>query len=65
MRHSGINLTKSRYIHVFRGQESKAVAGLPDLGSSDGEENEAAATGTNGKIDLALRLARKDGKKHP
>ena len=31
MRHSDINLTMSRYNHVLIGQESDAVAGLPDL----------------------------------
>ena len=31
MRHSDINLTMSRYTHVFRGQESQAVAKLPDF----------------------------------
>ena len=31
MRHSDINLTMSRYTHIFRGQESEAVAKLPDL----------------------------------
>jgi len=32
MRHSDINLTMSRYTHIFRGQESEAVAKLPNLG---------------------------------
>jgi len=31
MRHSDINLTMSRYTHIFRGQESEAIAKLPDL----------------------------------
>ncbi len=31
MRHSDINLTMSRYTHIFRGQESDAVVGLLDL----------------------------------
>jgi integrase len=62
MRHSDINLTMSRYTHVFRGQESEAVAKLPDLGSPGKEGHKTEATGTNGKIDLALRLERKGGK---
>lgn len=48
MRHSDINLTMSRYTHIFRGQESEAVAKLPDLGLI-GEEEGSTATGTNGK----------------
>lgn len=31
MRHSDINLTLSRYTHVFRGQETDAINALPDL----------------------------------
>ncbi len=31
MRHSDINLTLSRYTHVFRGQETEAINSLPDL----------------------------------
>ena len=31
MRHSDINLTMSRYTHTLRGQESRAIEGLPDL----------------------------------
>jgi len=31
MRHSDINLTMSIYTHTVRGQESEAVAKLPDL----------------------------------
>jgi integrase len=64
MRHSDINLTMSRYTHIFRGQEAEAVAKLPDLGTPDREGDETTATGTNGKNDLALRLARKGGKEH-
>lgn len=42
MRHSDINLTMSRYTHIFREQESDAVAKLPDLSlpSSQAEKNE-------------------------
>ncbi len=49
MRHSDINLTMSRYTHIFRGQESDAVAGLPDLSLPSKESNRARATGTDGK----------------
>ena len=45
MRHSDINLTMSRYTHIFRGQESKAIAGLPNL-SLPSKKNQKA-TGTD------------------
>jgi len=54
MRHSDINLTMSRYTHIFRGQESEAVAKLPDLGLPSNEKQKAIATGTEGKNDLTL-----------
>ena len=47
MRHSDINLTMSRYSHVFRGAESKAVESLPDF-TSQGKQGQIA-TGTDGK----------------
>lgn len=37
MRHSNINLTMSRYTHTLAGQESQAIAGLPDLSLSNGK----------------------------
>jgi hypothetical protein len=40
MRHSDINLTMSRYTHVFKGQEAEAVARFPDLSLSRCEEQE-------------------------
>ena len=49
MRHSDINLTMSRYTHIFRGQESEAVAKLPDLSLPSSEQQKAIATGTDGK----------------
>ncbi len=49
MRHSDINLTMSRYTHIFRGQESEAIANLPDL-SLPSKQNQRA-TGTD---DLAV-----------
>ena len=45
MRHSDINLTMSRYSHVLVGQESDAVAALPDLSAPPAEA--AARTGTD------------------
>jgi len=49
MRHSDINLTMSRYTHIFRGQESEAVAGLPDLSLPCSKAQKAVATGTDNK----------------
>jgi hypothetical protein len=68
MRHSDINLTMSGYTHVFIGQESKAVAGLPDLSFSSKEGQKGKSTGTdnnrvddihNGPEKLALKLTSK------
>jgi len=47
MRHSTIDLTMSRYTHVFAGQEAHAVEALPDLGASPVKQS-AKATGTDG-----------------
>ena len=58
MRHSDINLTMSRYTHIFRGQESDAVAALPDLSLPSKESNRAKATGTDGKNCLDIYLAK-------
>jgi integrase len=55
MRHSDINLTMSRYTHTLTGQEAEAIAGLPDL--STPSKQKMAATGTDGKTDLASCLA--------
>jgi len=46
MRHSSIDLTMSRYTHVFRGQETDAVAALPDLDVAPVKQL-AKATGTD------------------
>lgn len=62
MRHSDINLTMSHYTHILRGQESKAVAALPDLSLPSKERQQAAATGTDGGINSAEYLAPKGGK---
>ena len=44
MRHSDINMTMSRYTHIFMGQESEAVAGLPDLSSPSKQSQKATGT---------------------
>ena len=58
----------SRYTHVFRGQESEAVAGLPDLSLPRKVKQKAVATGTddrqvhdvhNGSEKLTLKLTPK------
>ncbi len=45
MRHSDINLTLSRYTHVYAGQEAQAVAALPDF--KPPVRRSAQATGTD------------------
>jgi integrase len=45
MRHSTIELTMSKYTHTLAGQESDAVAMLPDFR----QKQQAIATGTDGK----------------
>jgi len=58
MRHSDINLTMSRYTHIFRGQESEAVAGLPDLSLPSSKTQKA--TGTDElPVDVAYKPAYK------
>ena len=63
MRHSDINLTMSRYTHIFRGQESEAVEKLPDLSLPSQEKQAAIATGTDGKTDLSQNLSFLGGQK--
>jgi hypothetical protein len=60
MRHSDIKLTMSRYSHVLIGQESDAVAALPDLSAPPAEA--ARDTGTAGPEPAAARLAFQGGK---
>jgi hypothetical protein len=60
MRHSDINLTMSRYTHIFRGQESEAVAGLPDLMLPSKEKQKAVATGTDNKPIGAVQHSAKE-----
>ena len=58
MRHSDINLTMSRYSHVLIGQESDAVAGLPDLAAPP-REAQAVAMGQDRPAETGpRRLAR-------
>jgi integrase len=45
MRHSSIELTMSRYTHVFAGQEADAIAAMPDFGKP--AKQSAKATGTD------------------
>jgi hypothetical protein len=64
MRHSTIDLTMSRYTHVFRGQEADAVAALPDLSACTSEAMQA--TGTDDAVPISdspeSRRSRADGK---
>ena len=48
VRHSDINLTMSRYTHTTRGEQSEALAALPDL--STPASRELQATGTSDAI---------------
>jgi len=48
LRHSDVNLTLSKYSHVLRGQESAAIANLPDLPGPF--QQEQRATGTDDAI---------------
>jgi len=57
MRHSTIDLTMSRYTHIFRGQESEAVESLPDLSLPSREKQSAVKTGTDEKNVFANCLA--------
>ncbi len=66
MRHSDINLTMSRYTHIFRGQESEAVASMPDLSSPSKEAQETRATGADVMVaDGAYKPAYKKLAKKP
>jgi integrase len=47
MRHSDINLTMSRYSHIFRGQDSEAVEKLPDLSLPSSQAERIKKTGTD------------------
>jgi len=47
MRHSDINLTMSIYTHTLTGQESQAIANLPDLSLPSNQKQRAVATGTD------------------
>jgi hypothetical protein len=62
MRHADINLTMSRYTHIFRGQESEAVARLPNLSLPSKEKQQAVAISTEDEKNLAQNLALLEGK---
>ena len=66
MRHSKIDLTMSLYTHTLRGQESEAIAKLPDLSLPSRKSQKALKTGTNNEDlalnDLAFYLALQGGK---
>jgi integrase len=47
MRHSTIDLTMSRYTHIFRGQESEAIKKLPDLSQPSSQAQANKKTGTD------------------
>ena len=49
LRHSDINMTMSRYTHTLIGQESAAVANLPDFSLPGQKSQKAVATGTDGR----------------
>ena len=57
MRHSSIELTMSRYTHVFAGQEADAVAALPDLGAAPVKESGKLEATNNRQAVLSLCLA--------
>ena len=60
MRHCDINLTMSRYTHVLRGQESEAVAKLPDLSLPSSKRQKAVATGTDNMVVDAAQNSQKE-----
>jgi len=47
MRHSDINLTMSRYTHIFKSQESEAISKLLHLSQSS-KQQKSRGTGTDG-----------------
>jgi hypothetical protein len=59
MRHSNIDLTMSRYTHIFRGQESEAIAKLPDLSLSSRQSQKATGTDSRPVIGAYKKLAKK------
>jgi len=64
LRHSDVNLTLSKYSHVLRGQESAAIANLPDLSGPFQEQQKATGTdnATAHENDSASCLALSRGK---
>jgi len=72
LRHSTVELTLGRYSHLYKGQESDAVASLPDLSLPSSQSQKALKTGTddsqmpdeNEDSRLALYLAHRGRKQH-
>ena len=60
-RHSTITLTMDRYSHTYIGEQSAAVAALPDLAQATAQE--ARATGTDDGAHLAEYLASEGGRR--
>jgi len=56
MRHSTIELTMSKYTHTLAGQESEAIAKLPDLSQPSQQAQQTVKTGTDDKSVLASCL---------
>jgi len=59
MRHSDINLTMSRYTHIFRGQESEAIANLPDLSLPSKQSQKATGTDDSAITGAYKKLTKK------
>ena len=59
MRHSTVELTLGRYSHLYRGQETEAIAGLPDLSLPSKLKQKAAKTGTDNQ-DFSPETTRKN-----
>jgi integrase len=58
MRHSNIDLTMSRYTHTLRGQESEAVAKLPDLSLPSKQAEKATGTDDQAVTGAYKKLAK-------
>ena len=59
MRHSTVELTLGRYSHIYKGQETDAIASLPDLTAPSQQRLEARATGTDDLPVLTIDTAQK------
>lgn len=63
MRHSTIELTMSRYTHVFAGQEADAVTALPDLAAPVAELAKMQATDNRPAVTDAVGCPRNDAER--